>query len=131
MRKYTIRSNFVSAPVLFGNPQKRGTVLKLTTMTPKKPNSAIRHVAKLRLTNNRFSLVRLPGKGFLCVKFNKLLIRGGRANDLPGIRCSAIRGVLDFPALFFKKKRRSIYGTSRPANFTSHVKRSLRKLGYN
>jgi small subunit ribosomal protein S12 len=100
-------------------------------MTPKKPNSAIRHVVKLNLVNNLQAISRLPGKGYLCTRFNRVIIRGGRANDLPGVRSTVVRGVLDFPALFLKRKRRSIYGASRYDGFTKHVRRSLRKLGYN
>jgi small subunit ribosomal protein S12 len=123
--------NFKSLPLLDGNPQKKGIVAKVVTMTPKKPNSAIRHVAKLNLVNNKRVTTRLPGKGYLCARFNRVVIRAGRANDLPGVRSTLIRGVLDFPSLFLKRKRRSIYGASRPDNYTKHVRRSLRKLGYN
>lgn len=89
----------------------------------------MRHVAKVALTNKLRLISRLPGQGYLCAKFNRVLVRGGRANDLPGVRSTLVRGVYDFPGLFLKKKRRSIYGTSRPDGYTKHVKRSLRKLG--
>lgn len=122
--------NYKLLPVLGSNPQKKGIVSKVVTMTPKKPNSAIRHVAKLNLVNLKRVTARLPGKGYLCARFNRVIIRAGRANDLPGVRSTLVRGVLDFPALFLKRKRRSIYGAARPDNFTKHVRRSLRKLGY-
>ncbi len=120
---------FSRAAALQQRPQVKGIVARLTTMTPKKPNSAIRHVAKIRLTNNKRLTARMPGIGYLCVKYNRVLVRGGRANDLPGIRFTLIRGVYDFSAVLFKKKRRSIYGASRPDNYTMHVRRCFRSIG--
>lgn len=114
-------------PILKRCPQVKGIVTRVVTMSPKKPNSAIRHVAKLELSNGLRLTSRLPGKGYLCAKYNRLLIRGGRANDLPGVGYSAIRGTYDFSPVVGKKKRRSIYGVSRPAGYTSFVRRSLRK----
>ena len=66
-------------------PQVKGIVTRVVTMSPKKPNSAIRHVAKVDLTNGLRVTARLPGRGYLCAKYNRVLIRGGRANDLPGV----------------------------------------------
>lgn len=109
-------------------PQAKGIVTKVTTMSPKKPNSAIRHVAKVALSNGLRLTARLPGKGYLCMKYSRVLVRGGRANDLPGVGYSAIRGVFDFSPLVSKKKRRSIYGVRRPMGFTKFVRRSLRRL---
>ena len=132
MKKKTLRKKtppFSRTYALYGSPQVKGIVARLTTMTPKKPNSAIRHVAKVRLTNTRKVTTRIPGIGYLCVKYNRVLVRGGRANDLPGIRFTLIRGVYDFSAVLFKKKRRSIYGASRPDNYTTHVRRCFRSLG--
>lgn len=108
-------------------PQVKGIVTRVVTMSPKKPNSAIRHVAKVDLTNGLRVTARLPGKGYLCAKYNRVLIRGGRANDLPGVGYSAIRGAYDFSPVVGKKKRRSIYGVSRPSGFSKHVRRSLRR----
>ena len=96
-------------------------------MSPKKPNSAIRHVAKVNLSNGLRLTSRLPGKGYLCARYNRLLIRGGRANDLPGVGYTAVRGVYDFSPVVGKKKGRSVYGVSRPAGYTNFVRRSLRK----
>ena len=115
-------------PILKNCPQVKGIVWKITTMSPKKPNSAIRHVAKVNLNNGLRLTARLPGKGYLCVKFNRLLVEGGRANDLPGVGYTAIRGVYDFSPVVAKKKRRSIYGVSRPSGFSKHIKRSLRRI---
>jgi small subunit ribosomal protein S12 len=91
-------------PILKRAPQVKGIVTRVVTMSPKKPNSAIRHVAKVDLTNGLRLTSRLPGKGYLCTRYNRLLIRGGRANDLPGVGYSAIRGVYDFSPLVGKKK---------------------------
>lgn len=108
-------------------PQVKGIVTRVVTMSPKKPNSAIRHVAKVDLTNGLRVTARLPGKGYLCAKYNRVLVRGGRANDLPGVGYSAIRGAYDFSPVVGKKKRRSIYGVSRPSGFSKHIRRSLRR----
>ena len=97
-------------------------------MTPKKPNSAMRHVAKVKLTTLRKLTARLPGIGYLCSKYNRVLVHGGRANDLPGVGYTLIRGVYDFSSVIFKRKRRSVYGTSRPDNYTNHVRRCFRQL---
>lgn len=97
-------------------------------MNPKKPNSAVRHVAKVNLTNEKRITARLPGKNYLCAKYNRVLSHGGRANDLPGVGYTLIRGVFDFSSMIFKRKRRSIYGTQRPDNHTNHIKRSLRAI---
>ena len=114
-------------PILMSCPQVKGIVTRVTTMSPRKPNSAIRHVAKVDLTNGLRLTARLPGKGYLCAKYNRVLIRGGRANDLPGVGYSAVRGVYNFSPVVGKKKRRSIYGVSRPSGFTSYVRKSLRR----
>jgi small subunit ribosomal protein S12 len=96
-------------------------------MSPKKPNSAIRHVAKINLNNNLRLTARIPGKGYICVKYNRILVEGGRANDLPGVGYTAIRGVYDFSPVVGKKKRRSVYGVSRPSGFSNYIRRSLRR----
>jgi small subunit ribosomal protein S12 len=108
-------------------PQVKGIVTRVVTMSPKKPNSAIRHVAKVDLTNGLRVTARLPGRGYLCAKYNRVLVRGGRANDLPGVGYSAIRGAYDFSPVVGKIKRRSIYGVSRPSGFSKHIRRSLRR----
>jgi small subunit ribosomal protein S12 len=114
-------------PILKRCPQVKGIVTRVVTMSPKKPNSAIRHVAKLDLSNGLRLTARLPGKGYLCAKYNRVLVEGGRANDLPGVGYSAVRGAYDFSPVVGKKKRRSIYGVSRPAGYTNFVRRSLRR----
>lgn len=97
-------------------------------MNPKKPNSAMRHVAKLKLYRKPRITTRIPGRGFGVTKFNRALARGGRANDLPGISYSIVRGVYDFPPLFGKKKRRSFYGLERPAGSVTFKRRKVRHL---
>ena len=114
-------------PILMRCPQAKGIVSKVVTMSPKKPNSAIRHVAKVSLNNGLKVTARLPGRGYLCAKYNRVLIRGGRANDLPGVGYSAVRGAYDFSPVVGKKKRRSVYGVSRPSGFSTFVRRSLRR----
>ena len=96
-------------------------------MNPKKPNSAMRHVAKLRLYRKPRVTARIPGRGFGVTKFHRALARGGRANDLPGVSYSLVRGVLDFAPLFGKTRRRSFYGLPRPDSAKTHVRRKFRK----
>ncbi len=108
--------------------QVKGVVSRIATMSPKKPNSASRHVAKVKLTSATPVTTRLPGIGYLCSKYNRVLVNGGRANDLPGVGYSAIRGVYDFSAVLFKRKRRSIYGTERPAGYTKYIRRKERSM---
>lgn len=117
---------FSRTPALCKRPQVKGIVTKVTTMSPKKPNSASRHIAKVKLTHEINVTARIPGIGYICSKYNRVLVRGGRANDLPGVGYSLIRGVFDFSPVIFKKKRRSIYGTSRPDGYTKHVRRCFR-----
>ena len=95
-------------------------------MSPKKPNSAMRHVAKVNLTNGLRVTARIPGIGYICSRYNRVLVNGGRANDLPGVGYTLVRGVYDFSPVIFKKKRRSVYGTSRPDGYTKFIRRSLR-----
>ncbi len=123
--KYKLK-NFTRTPALTKRPQIKGIVSKVTTMSPKKPNSASRHVAKVKLTNDYNVTTRVPGIGYVCSKYNRVLVNGGRANDLPGVGYSLVRGVYDFSPVIFKRKRRSIYGTARPDGYTKHVRRCFR-----
>lgn len=125
-KKYYTKKHASRTPALQQRPQVKGIVTKVTTMSPKKPNSAVRHVAKVALTNGLRVTARVPGIGYICSKYNRVLVTGGRANDLPGVGYTIIRGVFDFSPVIFKKKRRSVYGTSRPEGFTKYVKKSLR-----
>jgi small subunit ribosomal protein S12 len=107
------RINFSRTPALQKRPQVKGSVTLVRTMSPKKPNSAARHIAKVALSNALRITGRLPGQGYLCSKHNRVLVNGGRANDLPGVGYTLVRGAYDFAAALFKRKRRSIYGVSR------------------
>lgn len=120
------RQNFSRTPALKGRPQVKGIVNRVTTMSPKKPNSAVRHIAKITLTSTRRLTARIPGVGYLCSKYNRVLVNGGRANDLPGVGYTIIRGVYDFSPVISKKKRRSVYGTSRPDGHSKYIRKCLR-----
>ena len=95
-------------------PQKRGVCTRVYTTTPKKPNSALRKVAKVRLTNQREVISYIPGEGHNLQEHSVVLVRGGGPNDLPGVRYRVIRGVLDTQGVKDRKKRRSLYGSKRP-----------------
>jgi len=124
--KYT-KPTMSRTPILKRCPQAKGIVTRVVTMSPKKPNSAIRHVAKINLNNSLRLTARLPGRGYLCSKYNRILVEGGRANDLPGVGYTAVRGVFDFSPVVGKIKRRSVYGVSRPNGHTKHIRRCVRK----
>jgi len=103
-----------NAPVDLPAPQKRGVCLKVTTMTPKKPNSALRKIAKVRLTNGVEVNAYIPGEGHNLQEHSVVLIRGGRVKDLPGVRYHIIRGKLDTQGVQNRKQGRSRYGAKRP-----------------
>ena len=86
-------------PALQGSPQKRGVCLRVYTKTPKKPNSAIRKIAKIRLSNNREIIAYIPGEGHNLQEHSVVLVRGGRVKDMPGVKYKVIRGVLDTQGL--------------------------------
>lgn len=100
-------------PVDYRSPFKRGVCLKVTTTTPKKPNSALRKVAKVRLTNGMEVTAYIPGEGHNLQEHSIVLIRGGRVKDLPGVRYHVIRGVLDAAGVEGRKQQRSKYGTKK------------------
>ena len=107
LRTHSVRrkkSNSHRTPRLWGCPAARGLVVRVCVMNPKKPNSAMRHVAKVKLYSKPRVTARIPGCGFGVTRFNRVLVRGGRANDLPGVSYSLVRGVYDFPSLYGKKK---------------------------
>ena len=103
-----------SAPALAACPQKRGVCTRVYTSTPKKPNSAIRKVARVRLTNGYEVTVYIPGEGHNLQEHSIVLIRGGRVKDLPGVRYHIIRGALDASGVDGRTKSRSKYGVKRP-----------------
>lgn len=102
------------SPALQGCPQKRGVCVRVYTQTPKKPNSALRKVARVRLTNGVEVTTYIPGIGHNLQEHSIVLIRGGRVKDLPGVRYHVIRGTLDAVGVDSRKQRRSKYGTKRP-----------------
>ena len=102
------------APALRGNPQKRGVCLTVKTETPRKPNSALRKVARVRLTNGMEVTTYIPGIGHNLQEHSVVLIRGGKVKDLGGVRYHVIRGALDAAGTADRKKGRSKYGAKRP-----------------
>jgi small subunit ribosomal protein S12 len=103
-----------SAPALTGSPQKRGVCIRVYTTTPKKPNSALRKVARVRLTNAIEVTTYIPGVGHNLQEHSVVLIRGGRVKDLPGVRYHIIRGTLDSVGVQDRKQSRSKYGAKKP-----------------
>jgi small subunit ribosomal protein S12 len=102
------------SPHLQGNPQKRGVCIQVKTMTPKKPNSALRKIARVRLTNQHEVTTYIPGIGHNLQEHSVVLIRGGRVPDLPGIRYHIIRGTIDAAGVADRRQGRSKYGAKRP-----------------
>ncbi len=108
------RSARNKVPALQNCPQKRGVCTRVYTVTPKKPNSALRKVAKVRLTNGYEVVSYIPGEGHNLQEHSVVLIRGGRVKDLPGVRYHILRGVLDTQGIAKRRQRRSLYGAKRP-----------------
>jgi len=102
------------APAMGGCPQKRGVCTRVYTSTPKKPNSALRKVARVRLTNKIEVTAYIPGEGHNLQEHSIVLIRGGRVKDLPGVRYHIVRGTMDTSGVADRTQRRSKYGTKRP-----------------
>lgn len=102
------------APALKSSPQKRGVCIRVYTATPKKPNSALRKVARVRLTNGMEITSYIPGEGHNLQEHSVVLVRGGRIKDLPGVRYHIIRGTLDSVGVQDRKQSRSKYGTKKP-----------------
>jgi len=97
-----------------GSPQKRGVCLQVKTVTPKKPNSALRKIARVRLTNGMEVTAYIPGEGHNLQEHSAVLIRGGKVKDLPGVRYHIIRGALDADGVDGRRQGRSLYGAKRP-----------------
>ena len=95
-------------------PQKRGVCIKVTTTTPKKPNSALRKIARVRLTNGHEVTAYIPGEGHNLQEHSVVMIRGGRVKDLPGVRYHILRGTLDTQGVNARRQSRSLYGAKRP-----------------
>jgi small subunit ribosomal protein S12 len=102
------------APALMGSPQKRGVCTRVYTTTPKKPNSALRKIARVRLSNKMEVTCYIPGEGHNLQEHSIVLIRGGRVKDVPGVRYHIIRGTLDTSGVDGRRQSRSLYGVKRP-----------------
>lgn len=102
------------SPALIKCPQKRGVCIQVKTMTPKKPNSALRKIARVRLTNRMEVTAYIPGEGHNLQEHSIVLVRGGRVKDLPGVRYHIVRGILDTQGVANRKRSRSKYGAKRP-----------------
>ena len=111
-RKPQVKRNKV--PAMQARPQKRGVCTRVYTTTPKKPNSALRKVARIRLTNGYEVTGYIPGEGHNLQEHSVVMIRGGRVKDLPGVRYHIIRGLLDTQGIGDRRQRRSKYGAKRP-----------------
>ena len=110
-KKVAVKS---TVPILDENPQKRGVCLSVTTTSPKKPNSALRKIARVKLSNGQEGTVYIPGEGHNLQEHSVVLIRGGRVRDLPGVRYHIIRGTLDTQGVKDRKQGRSKYGAKKP-----------------
>ncbi|MDI6882999.1 MAG: 30S ribosomal protein S12 [Patescibacteria group bacterium] len=114
MRALTLTFNVLkNKPFFYPSPFKRGICLKVFTVTPKKPNSALRKVARVRLSNGREVTAYIPGEGHNLQEHSMVLIKGGRVKDLPGVRYHIVRGILDAGGVEGRKQGRSRYGTKR------------------
>ncbi len=102
-------------PALQRCPQKKGVCVRVFIKTPRKPNSALRKVARVKLSNKKIITAYIPGEGHNLQQHSIVLIRGGRVKDLPGLKYKLIRGKYDFIGLKNRRKRRSLYGTTKPA----------------
>ncbi|MBV8939882.1 MAG: 30S ribosomal protein S12 [Alphaproteobacteria bacterium] len=110
----TVPAHRNTVPALEACPQKRGVCTQVKTVTPKKPNSALRKVAKVRFTNGFEAICYIPGEGHNLQEHSVVLIRGGRVKDLPGVRYHIVRGTLDTQGVKNRKQSRSLYGAKRP-----------------
>ena len=111
-RKHVVKKS--KSPALNSSPQKRGVCVRVYTTTPKKPNSAMRKVARVRLTNGKEVNAYIPGEGHNLQEHSIVLVRGGRIKDLPGVRYHIVRGTLDTQGVEDRTQRRSKYGTKKP-----------------
>ncbi len=102
-------------PVMYSSPFKRGVCTKVTTVTPKKPNSALRKIARVKLTNGMEVTAYIPGIGHNLQEHSVVMLRGGRVKDLPGVRYHIVRGILDATGVEGRKQKRSKYGAKRPS----------------
>lgn len=113
LKKPRINKKKKKLTILSNNPQKKGLCLKIIIRSPKKPNSALRKIAKIKISNNKEVLAYIPGEGYALQEHNYALIRGGRVQDLPGIKYKIIRGALDVSGVKNRKNSRSKYGVKK------------------
>ncbi|MBJ6361732.1 30S ribosomal protein S12 [Paenibacillus sp. MAHUQ-46] len=109
-----VKNHRIKKPALDSCPQKRGVCVRVTTRTPKKPNSALRKIAKVRLSNGIQVIAYIPGEGHNLQEHSVVMIRGGRVKDLPGVKYKIVRNVLDLQGVVNRKQARSKYGTRKP-----------------
>lgn len=126
-KKKIKKKHHKKTPALLSCPQVRGTVVRVRILTPRKPNSARRQVAKVKLVNKRRLTAYIPGRGHTLKKHGHVLIRGGGARDLPGVNYSCSRGVYDLIGLKEKIRRRSIYGAPKKIGNNHKVRRKFRR----
>ncbi|MDI6840175.1 MAG: 30S ribosomal protein S12 [bacterium] len=117
-KRRRVQKSKSKAPALLGAPQRRGVCTKVYTVTPKKPNSALRKVAKVRLTTGDEVICYIPGEGHSLQEHSIVLIKGGRVKDLPGVKYHVIRGALDAVGVDGRRQGRSRYGVKRPKEGT-------------
>ena len=115
------------AAALLGQPQAAGNVFRPRIVTPKKPNSARRPAVKVFLNNGKHVVAHIPGIGHNLRRHSRVLVRGGGARDLPGVRHSVVRGIYDFLGVKDKRKRRSVYGVKRPQDEVTKIRRRFRR----
>jgi len=113
---------------LKGSPQAAGNVFRARIVTPRKPNSARRPAVKVFLNNGKQVVSHIPGMGHNLRRHSHVLIRGGGARDLPGVRHTCVRGVYDFLGVRNKRRRRSIYGVKRPQNLVNKIRKKFRQI---
>ena len=119
---------YYKRPKLDASPQRRGIILRLRLVTPRKPNSARRPVAKVTLTTKKKVLAHIPGYGHTLRRHSRTLVSGVGARDLPYVNYTCIRGVYDFTPLYSKKRRRSIYANPKTADLKKHIRRKFREF---
>ena len=127
-KKRVYQRRYSKAPVLDQCPQKRGVCLQVKTMTPKKPNSALRKITRVRLSNGKEVTVYIPGEGHSLQEHSIVLIRGGRIRDLPGVRYQVVRGALDTLGVEGRKQSRSRYGAKKSASKQGERRQKIRRI---
>ena len=127
LKKKKFKKRYRSA-ALTQCPQRKGDVIRPKIVTPKKPNSARRPVVKASLSNDKFVVAHIPGIGHNLRKHSDILVRGGGCRDLPGVRHTCVRGVLDFLGVKNKTRRRSIYGVKKPQQKITKLRRKFRAV---